>query len=145
MLYAKECRWPWSSPYNINFFREVIIVICHNQHGFLQAHRNNWLSTPDAEFPQEDTVTISQTHLLNNNSQPPRAIVTAQILSNETRLLSTVADEDLQDKEMVELPLKHRDSTVSYDSYPRTPVIKEEISLVNEKEYLAPLLVLQAC
>jgi hypothetical protein len=116
----------------------------HNQHCFLQAHRNNWLSTPDAEVPQEDTVTISQNHLLNNNSQPPRAIVTAQILSNETTFPSTAVDEDFQEKGMVELLLKHRDS-VSYDNHPRITGIKEEISLVN-KEYLAPLLVMQqAC
>jgi hypothetical protein len=111
---------------------------------FLQAHRNYWLPTSDVEVPQEDTVTISQNHLLNNNSQPPKAIVTAQILSNETSLPSTAADEDFQEKEMVELLLKHRDS-VSYDNHPRITGIKEEISLVN-KEYLAPLLVMQqAC
>jgi hypothetical protein len=111
---------------------------------FLQAHRNYWLPTSDVEVPQEDTVTISQNHLLNNNSQPTRAIVAAQILSNETTFPSTAGDEDFQEKEMVELLLNHRDS-VSYDNHPRITGIKEEISLVN-KEYLAPLLVMQqAC
>ncbi len=109
----------------------------------MQAHRNNWQSTPDVEVPQKDTGIANINHLLNN-SQPPKAIATAQILSNETTFPSTAADEDFQDKDRLELLLKDRYS-VSYDSYPRAPGVNEELSTITENGYLAPLLVLQAC